>query len=148
MRLCSLEMGRSCGGRIDRPFGRALRSAQPNIGGMTMRLAIQLLLGMALLPAAFATAARAEGAAAPIHIATYVEVAAASVKDGVAALTQYRDASRKENGNMRAEVAREIGRANRFVVLESWKDQAAFDAHGKSAATAAFRDKLKTIHNG
>jgi quinol monooxygenase YgiN len=115
---------------------------------MTMRLAIQLLLGMALLPAAFATAARAEGAAAPIHVATYVEVAAASVKDGVAALTQYRDASRKENGNLRAEVAREVGRPNRFVVLESWKDQAAFDAHGKSAATAAFRDKLKTIHNG
>ena len=113
-----------------------------------MRLAIQLLLGMALLPAAFATAARAEGAAAPIHVATYVEVAAASVKDGVAALTQYRDASRKENGNLRAEVAREVGRPNRFVVLESWKDQAAFDAHGKSAATAAFRDKLKTIHNG
>ena len=42
--------------------------------------------------------------------ATYVEVATASVKDGVAALTQYRDASRKENGNLRAEVAREIGR--------------------------------------
>ena len=113
-----------------------------------MRFAVQLLLAMVLLPAVSATAARAEGAAAPIHVATYVEVATASVKDGVAALTQYRDASRKENGNLRAEVAREIGRPNRFVVLESWKDQAAFDAHGKSAATAAFRDKLKTIHNG
>ena len=67
-------------------------------------------------------------------MATYIEVAAASVKDGAALLTQYRDASRKENGNMRAEVAREIGRPNRFVVLESWKDQAAFDAHGKSAS--------------
>ena len=44
---------------------------------------------------------------------------------------------------MRTEVAQEIGRANRFVVLEIWKDQAAFDAHGKSAATTAFRDKLK-----
>ena len=76
-------------------------------------------------------------------MATYVEVAAASAKDGAALLTQYRDASRKENGNMRAEVAREIGRPNRFVVLEVWKDQAAFDAHGKSASTTAFRDKLK-----
>ena len=36
---------------------------------------------------------------------------------------------------MRTEVAQEIGRANRFVVLEIWKDQAAFDAHGKSAGT-------------
>ena len=92
-------------------------------------------------------AARAEGAAGPIHVATYVEVGSASDKDGVKLLKQYRDASRKENGNLRAEVAQEIGRANRFVVLEIWKDQAAFDAHGKSAATTAFRDKLKAIQN-
>ena len=109
-----------------------------------MRLTIQLLFAMALLPA-LGAAARAEGAA-PVHVATYIEIVAASVKDGVALLTQYRDASRKENGNMRTEVAREIGRANRFVVLEIWKDQAAFDAHGKAAGTAALRDKLKTIH--
>ena len=109
-----------------------------------MRLTIQLLFAMALLPA-LGAAARAEGAA-PIHIATYIEIVAASVKDGAALLTQYRDASRKENGNMRAEVAREIGRPNRFVVLEVWKDQAAFEAHGKSAGTSAFRDRMKTIH--
>ena len=109
-----------------------------------MRLTIQLLFAMALLPA-LGAAARAEGAA-PVHVATYIEIVAASVKDGAALLTQYRDASRKENGNMRAEVAREIGRPNRFVVLEVWKDQAAFEAHGKSASTSAFRDKLKTIH--
>ena len=108
-----------------------------------MRLTIQLLFAMALLP--LATAARAEGAA-PVHVATYIEVVAASAKDGIALLTQYRDASRKENGNMRAEVAREIGRPNRFVVLEVWKDQAAFEAHGKSAGTSAFRDRMKTIH--
>jgi len=109
-----------------------------------MRLTIQLLFAMALLPA-LGAAARAESAA-PIHVATYIEIVAASVKDGAALLTQYRDASRKENGNMRSEVAREIGRPNRFVVLEVWKDQAAFEAHGKSASTSAFRDKLKTIH--
>jgi len=110
---------------------------------MTMRLTVQLLFAMALLP--LATAARAEGAA-PVHVATYIEVVAASAKDGIALLTQYRDASRKENGNMRAEVAREIGRPNRFVVLEVWKDQAAFEAHGKSAGTTAFRDRLKALH--
>jgi len=109
-----------------------------------MRLTIQLLFAMALLPA-LGAAARAEGAA-PIHVATYIEIVAASVKGGAALLTQYRDASRKDNGNMRAEVAREIGRPNRFVVLEVWKDQAAFEAHGKSAGTSAFRDRMKTIH--
>ena len=49
---------------------------------------------------------------------------------------------------MRAEVAHEIARPTRFVVTETSKDQAAFDAHGKSAGTTAFRDKLKAIHAG
>jgi len=113
-----------------------------------MRVAFQVLLGMALMPAAFVQAAQAEGAAAPLFIATYFEVGTSSAKDGAALLTQYRDASRKEGGNMRAEVAREIGRPNRFVVLETWKDQAAFEAHGKSAGTTAFRDKFKAIQAG
>ena len=113
-----------------------------------MRFAFQLLLGMALMPAAFVQAAQAEGGAAPLFIATYFEVGASSAKDGAALLTQYRDAARKEAGNMRAEVASEIGRPNRFVVLETWKDQAAFEAHGKSAGTTAFRDKFKAIQAG
>jgi len=112
-----------------------------------MRLTLQLLLAMTLLPAAMTQMAGAQGAAAPIHVATYVEVGSASDKDGVKLLKQYRDASRKENGNMRADIAQEIGRTNRFVVLEIWKDQAALDAHGKAAGTTAFRDKLKTIQN-
>lgn len=113
-----------------------------------MRFAVQLLLGMALLPAAFVQGVSAQGAAAPIYVATYVEVVNASVKDAAKLLEQYRDASRKENGNMRAEIAREIGRPTRFVIMQTWKDQAAFDAHGKSAGTTAFRDKLKAIHAG
>ena len=112
-----------------------------------MRLTIQLLLAMALVPA-FAAGARAQGAAAPIHIANYVETTTAAAKEGAALLKQYRDAARKEDGNMRVEIAQEIGRPNRFVVLAIWKDQAAFDAHGKSAATTAFRDKLKSIAHG
>jgi quinol monooxygenase YgiN len=107
-----------------------------------------LLLGMALMPAALVQDAQAQGAAAPIFIATYVDVGASAAKDGAALLTQYRDAARKESGNMRAEIAREIGRPTRFVVLETWKDQAAFEAHGKSAGTSAFRDKLKAIQAG
>ncbi len=111
-----------------------------------MRLTL-LLLAMTLLPAAV-TQAQAEAAATgPIHVATYVEVGTGSVKEGIALLKQYGDATRKEAGNMRTGIGQEIGRANRFVVLEIWKDQAAFDAHGKSASTTAFRDKFKSIQN-
>ena len=117
-----------------------------------MRLTLQLLLAMALVPVALTDMSRAQttppAPAGPVYVATYVEVVNASVKDGEKLLAQYRDASRKEAGNMRAEVAHEIARPTRFVVLETWKDQAAFDAHGKSAGTTAFRDKLKAIQAG
>src|SRR5690348_5461476 len=112
-----------------------------------MRGTLGLLLGIALAPLAATIGAHAEGAAAPIHLATYVEVAAASPKNAIALLKQYRTAARGESGNLRTEVAQELGRPNRFVVLEIWKDQAALDAHGKSAGTSAFRDKLKAIQN-
>src|SRR2546423_13540039 len=100
---------------------------------------------MTLLPVAI-TQAKAQ-AAGPVHVATYIEVGTNSVKDGIALLKQYRDATRKEDGNVRTGVGQEMGRTNRFVVLEIWKDQAGFDAHGKSASTMTFRDKFKTIQN-
>jgi quinol monooxygenase YgiN len=100
------------------------------------------------MPIALVSSAHAQGApTGPVYVATYVEVGAASAKDGAKLLTEYRDASRNENGNLRAEVAQEIGRANRFVVVETWKDQAALDAHAKAASTSAMRDKLKPIQN-
>ena len=112
-----------------------------------MRLTFQLMLAMTLLPAAIAQAHAQAAATGPIHVATYVEVGTGSVKEGIALLKQYRDATAKEAGNTRIGVGQEMGRANRFVVLEIWKDQAAFDAHGKSASTTGFRDKFKSIQN-
>jgi quinol monooxygenase YgiN len=107
-----------------------------------VRPAFQLLLAVVLLPATMTQAP-----AQAIHVATYVETGTGSVTEGIALLRQYRDATRKEAGNVRTGVGQEIGRANRFVVLESWMDQAALDTHGNSAATTAFRDKFKAIQN-
>ena len=64
---------------------------------------------------------------------------------GIALLKQYRDATLKEDGNLRAEALAEIERPNRFVVVEAWRDKAALEAHGQSAATSKLRDKLKPI---
>jgi len=105
-----------------------------------------LSLAVTLLAAAM-THAQAQAPSGPIYIAAYAEVGTSSVKDGIAVLKQFRDAVRKEDGNMRVDIAQEIGRTNRFIILEIWKDQAAFDAHGKSAATMAFGDKFKAIAN-
>jgi quinol monooxygenase YgiN len=61
-------------------------------------------------------------------------------------IKQYRDATRKEGGNTGVEVVQEIGRPNRFVILEVWKDQASFETHEKAAYTADFRSRLQAIH--
>jgi quinol monooxygenase YgiN len=107
-----------------------------------MRL-FPLLIGLAMMPLGFA--AHAQTAAGALHVVTYVEVGPESAGAAVALLRQYRDAALKEGGNERSEIVQEISRKNRFVIMEIWKDQAAFDAHGKAAAVTTLRDKLKSI---
>jgi quinol monooxygenase YgiN len=108
-----------------------------------------LLIGLAMMPLTFAAHAQTPtpppAPSGPLHVVTYVEVKPSSVGPAIVLLRQYRDAGRKQAGNERSEIAQEIGRRNRFVILEIWKDQAAFEAHGKAAETAAFREKVKSI---
>ena len=80
-----------------------------------------------------------------VYVVTYVEVLPAAVKEAAPLLRQYRDASRKDSGNLRMELVQETARPTRFVMLTIWPDQNAFDASGKGAPAAAFREKLKTI---
>jgi quinol monooxygenase YgiN len=82
----------------------------------------------------------------PVYVATYVELVPAGIGEGGALLKQYRDAGRKDAGNLRMELVQEAGRASRFALLAVWADQKAFEAHGKAAHTAQFRDKLKAVN--
>jgi quinol monooxygenase YgiN len=108
-----------------------------------MRLFFQPAIGMFIATAALVPCAHAQGNA--VYLATYVEVMPDAVAPGIALLKQYRDANLKEDGNLRTDALAEIERPNRFVVVEAWRDKAALDAHGQSAATLKFRDKLKPI---
>ena len=108
-----------------------------------MRLLFQPIVVMFIVAAAAAPPAHAQGNA--VYLATYVEVMPNAVASGVALLKQYRDASSQEDGNLRAKALAEIERSNRFVVVEVWRDKAALEAHGQSAATSKLRDKLKPI---
>ena len=108
-----------------------------------MRLLFQPIVVMFIVAAAPVPPAHAQGNA--VYLATYVEVMPNAVASGVALLKQYRDASSKEDGNLRAKALAEIERPNRFVIVEAWRDKAALEAHGQSVATLKFRDKLKAI---
>ena len=51
----------------------------------------------------------------------------------------------KEEGNVRLEVLQQHGRPDHFVLLETWKDQKALDAHGMATHTAQWREKLQPL---
>jgi quinol monooxygenase YgiN len=118
---------------------------------------MQFVLKSVLALAACAVLAGAVGAQAPAppppppdglrYVVTYVEVKPTAAAEALKLVRRFRDATRKEAGNLRAEALQRIGQSNHFVLLETWKDQAAADAHGKLAATARFRDRVKAIQN-
>lgn len=83
-----------------------------------------------------------------IYIATYVDVQPPLSGQGATLIEQYREATRKEVGNSSVDVVQEIGRPNRFVILEVWKDKASFDTHEKANHAADFRSRLQAIHVG
>jgi quinol monooxygenase YgiN len=98
--------------------------------------------------AAFAApAAHAQAGAEGIFAVTYLDVAPSALGQGVDLLKKFRESSQRESANLEFTVLQEASRSNRFVIVEGWKDQAAFDAHDKGAAKAGFENALKPIRN-
>ena len=108
---------------------------------------LHLILAAAAVP--LAAGALAQGAG-EVYVATYVEVIPfipsrsqrAAARD---LLRNYRDAARKDDGNLRAEVVQEVNRPNRYAIMTVWTDAKAFEAHGKAAPTVQFRETLSAI---
>jgi quinol monooxygenase YgiN len=109
------------------------------------------ILGAYLATAAAAVVGIAPAAQAqsadPVYAVTYLDVGTNSLAPGVDLLKKYRDASRREPANLEFTVLQEASRPNRFVIMEGWKDQGAFDAHDKGATKAEFEGALKPIRN-
>jgi len=111
-----------------------------------MRLILGLLLGMVIIAATMlGQSAYAQGSA--IFLATYVDVMPSSVDQAERLIDRYREASRRDEGNLRFLVLQEISRPNRFAIVEAWRDKAALDAHVSADHTHAFRERLKEIQN-
>jgi quinol monooxygenase YgiN len=104
------------------------------------------LSGLALLLAAAAGAgAQAQSGGGAIYGVTALDVAPGAANAGVALVRQYRDGARKQAGNMGVTALQEVDWPNRFVIYETWTDQAAYDANDKAAHSAELRDKLKAM---
>lgn len=117
-----------------------------------LRALVLGLVLMALGDAHAQTPAPAPPTPAPIegniYSVTYVEVMPTAKADALALLRRYREATRKEGGNLRCDVAQRIDQQpHQFVVLEIWKDQTAFEAHGKGPNSTETRGKIAAIRN-
>jgi len=91
-----------------------------------------------------ATSADAQSAA-PTYVVTYLDFRLASINAGATLIRAYVRASRADAGNVEVNGLEEIGRSNRFVIVETWRDPAAFAEHEKAAHTGEFRENLKII---
>ena len=77
-----------------------------------------------------------------IYVVTHVDVIPPRKDDGVAAVKQLAEESRRHDGNLRFEVGQQINRPNHFTVVEIWKDVSVLEAHSMAPATRRFRDAL------
>jgi len=77
----------------------------------------------------------------------YVEVAPAARQSLVNAFKQYRDSSRKDDGFGRFELFEQTGWPGHFVIIETWANQKAFDAHAAAAQTKDWRMKVDGIRS-
>ena len=111
-----------------------------------MRRLLCLLLSILMLPFSLVVPihAQAPGDTA-LYAVSYVEVMPSARRAMVSALKQYRDSSRQEDGYVRFDLLEQVGRSGHFAIVEMWKDQKAFDAHGMAAHMKQFRDAFRSI---
>lgn len=84
-----------------------------------------LLIALLLSPALLAQTPPPD---TTFYAVAYLETAAASGRNAAAALRAYRDAASKQAGCTAVEAFEQIGRPGHWVVIETWRDQQAFDA--------------------
>jgi quinol monooxygenase YgiN len=103
----------------------------------------------ALVIAAIAVASASLRAQAPaetvVFAVAYVDVTASGQSAAAAALKAYRQAIGREAGHLRTDVLDQVGRPGHFVLVEVWRDQAAFDTHAGGAAWMQFQQALEKV---
>ncbi len=105
-----------------------------------------LLLGLLVLASGLGAQIQAQPSAdTALYAVSYVEVMPSARPAMVAALKRYRDASRQEDGYVRFDLLEQVARPGHFAIVERWKDQQAFDAHGTASHVKPFRDALQSI---
>jgi quinol monooxygenase YgiN len=84
----------------------------------------------------------APAAKSAIYVVTHVDVTGPFKDDAIVMMKKLAAAGRLEPGAQRFDVWQQANRLNHFTMVELWKDQAALDAHGLTAAAREFREQV------
>jgi quinol monooxygenase YgiN len=82
-----------------------------------------------------------------VYVVTYLEVRPTARAEATTLLKELREQSRKQDGNLATEVLVSSLRPGQFVVLTTWKDQKALDAHMAASAIKDLRGKVHELRN-
>jgi len=115
--------------------------------GSFLRALLVAIAVMVATPDARAQAPAPSPIEGPVYSVIYVEVMPTATAEGSTLLRRYRTATGTEDGNLRCEVVQRIGQLHQFAILEVWRDQKAFEAHGKGASSTDMRGKIAAIRN-
>jgi quinol monooxygenase YgiN len=110
-------------------------------GPSMTRVFLSCVLPIMLLAAVRATPVPSQ----PIYVIAYADVLASASPRAASALKRYRDASRTEPGALGIDLFSQQGRASGFAIVEVWRDDAAFEAHGRAAAIANLGRDMKPL---
>jgi quinol monooxygenase YgiN len=78
------------------------------------------------------------------YAVAYVETAASASRGAAAAIRAYRDATAKQDGCSAVDAFEQIGRPGHWVLVETWRDQKAFDARD-AAVQQRLLDAIKDV---
>jgi quinol monooxygenase YgiN len=101
--------------------------------------------GMIAVAIMTASAARAQVGPDTVYALTTFDVSPSATLQTIALLKQYRDAARKQAGNISVDLLRETGLSKRFAIHESWSNRSAYDANEKAPQVTALHDGLKPL---
>jgi len=102
------------------------------------------ILALALVPLVAAQPARAQSDPTN-HMVTYIDVAPAAKDRAAALLRPLAEASRKDAGNLLFQILQRTAPAHQFVIVATWKDQQALDAHDAAAHSKQFRSQIDPL---
>jgi quinol monooxygenase YgiN len=82
---------------------------------------------------------------AAVYGVTHVDIVPTSKDIGVALVKQLTEDCRKDEGNARFDALTQNSRPNHMTIVEIWQDYKALEAHGMTARTKEFREKLTPL---